>query len=191
MLPQATHCHINKEGDSMQRVLTLFTTAVALLLLGKVALAQQMVGATVEKGFPCRVAALASGPGITPLPVPGNTLGLGAVTLFVIGSTTLVTTPDGSMNVSCHGTIPLGEAGVTVIDNVSGQVITDATLGTFEEDCALLDLAFPNVCRGSGAAIINTQTTGILCSITPSGSPDWIQIITPSGDVNLTCHSRG
>lgn len=180
----------------MRRVRTVFTTAVALLVLGKMASAQVTLGndsATVEKGFPCKVLTLArAGGGVTPL-YPGATFGLVVFPLSA-PSVTLVTLPDGGMQISCHGKIPLGSTDVTVIDLTTGKVVTDATLGTFEEDCAALEPITPDVCRGNGAAIITTQTTnGLLrCQIVPGVlTSDWIDVVTPSGQESVTCHSSG
>lgn len=172
----------------MKRAWIAFVTAVSLLVLGTVASADPAgVGvATVERGFNCYVAALASGPDVTPL-YPGTDLGL--VLVALTNSTyVMANSANANTNLSCHGAVDFGST-VTAYDAATRQPIT-VVLGTHDEVCAALEPIFPNVCRGNGAAIITTSTTGFVCQIVPGlFTADWRQIITPSGAVSLTCQA--
>jgi hypothetical protein len=176
----------------MRRTLTVSTTAIALVVLAKVAFAGPPVGvapATIVTGLDCYFSTLASGPGVTPIPIPGNDLG--QVLVRANGSTRVVSSnsANGSINLSCHGNIEFGST-VTGYDPVTFAEIGPVTVGAFDEACAVLEQAgYPDVCRGNGTAIVTTGSTGGRCFVAEGlVTSKWHAITTPSGQVTVRCH---
>jgi hypothetical protein len=174
----------------MRRFLTVSTTAVALLVLGRVASAEPAVGigpAETFTGFGCYVAMLASGPQVTPL-YPGTDLGLVLIPLENSRSV-YANSANANLNLSCYGPIEFGST-VAVFDPVTYAPIGTATLATsLGEACAALEPVYPGVCRGNGAALITTGSTGTLCNLGGGVfTSNHRTVISPSGEVVLSCH---
>jgi hypothetical protein len=160
-------------------------------MLAMVAFAEKPVdgpAAIIVTGFDCYFSTLASGPGVTPIPIPGNDLG--QVLVKANGATRIVSSnsANGNLNLSCNGKIEFGST-VTGYDPVTYADIGPVTVSMFEEGCALLEMVFPGVCRGNGAAIVTTGSTGGLCFIAEGlTTSKWRTVTTPSGRVALNCH---
>lgn len=115
--------------------------------------------------------------------------GEGVVQVFLENVVIVETNSDnGNLNSSCQGVISFGEQ-VAAIDVVTGQPVV-ATPATRDEACEAVSEGAPDACRGNGAVIINTETTGggLICNVNGIPTTDWIQVQNRSGRAVITCH---
>lgn len=157
---------------------------------GEVASAEPPLGvgaATIETGFDCYAQTLATGDGVTPL-YPGTDIG--AVLVKLTGNTRIViaNSANGSSNLTCNGQIEFGST-VPGYDPATFAPIGDVTVSTIAEGCAALEPVFPDVCRGNGAAIVTTGSTGTRCNIAAGlTTSKWRAVTSPSGRTVVSCH---
>ena len=104
-----------------------------------------------------------------------------------------VTTPSGTRNVSCKGTLPLG-AQVAAIDAITGDWII-ATLATYDEACDAATAAGWDTCPGKrGPWFGSFDRVGVRCSSSDDDTgrtyftEDWLGLVTVSGRVTFNCH---
>ena len=165
----------------------------SFLFLPALAFAQQPVGvgaAITASGFDCTFIVIVAGEGTyTPL-LP---FGSGIINVPMSENTHIVfsNSANGNRTLNCTGTIKAGTT-VSGIDQVTGAWATGVA-SSLPEVCEELAYVAPEVCRGNGAVIVNSNTTPFLCRIpgeTDAWTTRWKQTTSPSGKYGLNCSSK-
>ena len=185
-------------------------TGAILLLLSTAAYADPPLGVAAATFFgeQCCFSAVVEGDGeLGPITewLPGNLGVVSTCSLDIVHVTT--NSANGNINLTCHGQVEFGSEimGYDFFDTQQENLIP-ATVAPFDESCDALDLVFPDVCRGNGAAIVNAKNVVGLpsppfpvdrafCNVGDIDVPiitfDWRQITTRSGKVALNCQYVG
>ncbi len=169
------------------------SSALLFLFLPVLAYSQQPPGvgaAITASGFDCTFIVIVGGEGTY---TPYLPFGSGIVHVPMSDNTHIVfsNSAKGNRKLNCTGEIKAGTV-VSGYDQVTGLEVEGVAL-SLPAVCEELAYVAPDVCRGSGAVIINSNTTPFLCRIPgeiDAWTTRWRQITSPSGRYSLNCSSK-